>query len=140
MVCHDPHANGAYAVAVWAWSPSFLEAVSVGFLHVVPFSRFVPLRSIRPAAALNAANITNGGVGAAAGLPPAAGPLFAGGRGRVSAPARFARLIARARRRAHVSRRLPRGNFTPARIETASGCRFFPPPPIWLSGTGMSSP
>ena len=39
-----------------------------------PPSRFVPLRFVLPAAALNAANITNGGVGAAARLPGAADP------------------------------------------------------------------
>ncbi len=37
---------------------------------------------------------------------------FACGRGRVSAPARFARLIARARRRTHLARRFPPGLFS----------------------------
>ncbi len=37
---------------------------------------------------------------------------IAGGRGRVSAPARFARLIARARRRAHLARPFPPGAFS----------------------------
>ncbi len=37
---------------------------------------------------------------------------FACGRGRVSAPARFARLIARARRRAHLARPFPPGAFS----------------------------
>ena len=60
-----------------------VEAVSVCIPHVVPSSRFVPLRSFS--------------------LPqarPGSGPQFARilrGRGRVSAPVRFARLIARAR-------------------------------------------
>ena len=86
--------------------------MSVGFLHIVPFSRFVPLRSIRPAAALNAADITNGGVGAAAGRAVRRDPISrvfcarALARGRVSAPARFARLIARARLRARARRRV----------------------------------
>ncbi len=102
-----------------------------------------------PAAALNAADDTNGGIGAAASagaergadgsladsvrddnrgvllhrsssmsfaLPaavlPAAGPCFARtarGRGRPLAPARFAHLIARARRRTHLSRAFLRG-------------------------------
>ena len=51
-------------------------------------------------------------------LPPASpcgGPCFARiacGRGRAFAPARFARLIARARRKAHPSCLLPRGRFS----------------------------
>ena len=100
-----------------------------------------------PAAAPNAANVTNGGVGAAAlnaanfpgpvfafrhvvppsrFVPPLPRPpslrrdpysrAIAGGRGRVSAPARFARLIARARarhkRRAHFARWPNRGLFS----------------------------
>ena len=49
--------------------------------------------------------------------------------GRVSAPARFARLIARARCRAHFSRRFLRAFFAlaPARNEAASGRRFLAP-------------
>ena len=57
-------------------------------------------------------------VSAAAGLP-LAGPCFARiacARARSSAPARFARLIARARRRTHVSRRLTPGFFGPSRF------------------------
>ena len=70
--------------------------------------------------------------------PGAAGPLFARNarpRARVSAPARFARLIARARprartgRRTHLACRLNRGLFAPVptRRDTASGCRVHPP-------------
>ena len=65
-----------------------------------------------------------------------AGPLFARilrgrGRGRVSAPARFAHLIARARQRAHVSRRLLTG-FQKWRRPAAQrrGKRFRSPPPM----------
>ena len=60
----------------------------------------------------------------------------AGGR---FAPARFARLIARARRRAHLSRQLPGGLFAPAaptRDEAASGCRFLPPAPYCYRPSG----
>ena len=61
--------------------------------------------------------------------PGVAGPLFARilrGRGRVSAPARFARLIARASRRTHVSRRFLGDFFAPAPAwaEAASRHRF----------------
>ena len=82
--------------------------------------RSTPLRSIRPAAALNAANITNGGVGTAADRAVRRDPnsrvSCAGGR--VSAPVRFARLIARvrpcarAKRRAHFARWPNRGLFS----------------------------
>ena len=58
-------------------------------------------------------------------VPPPAGPFaarIARGRARPSAPARFARLIARARRRAHVSRPFPPGLFSaPAAVLRRKG-------------------
>ena len=105
--------------------------------HPASASHFVPLRFVLSAAAPNAANIADGGVDAAAApnaanrvrpaalTPPPAplrgGPCFARiarERGRPLAPARFARLIARARpcarggRRTHPSPLLPRGLFS----------------------------
>ena len=105
--------------------------------HVLSWSLLsVRLRSVLPVAARNAANIADGGVGAAA--APNAANIADGGVGaatgssgkqdpvsrvsrarprarqRAFAPARFARLIARASRRAHVSRRFLRAFFAPA--------------------------
>ena len=80
-------------------SACLAETPSVCILHVVPPSRFVPFA-----------------------LPPAClrrVPSFARiacARARVSAPARFARLIARARQRTHLSHPLPPGFYGP-------GCR-----------------
>ena len=127
-----------YPAEVRGRAVRLLEAASVRHRHVVPPSRFVP----SPAAAPNAANITDGGVGDAPGPPKrrdpdsrvmrACAPAPAGAR---FAAARIARLIARARlrarggRRAHLARRLNRGLFAPAptRREAASGYRVLPP-------------
>ena len=96
------------------------------FVMVSPFRPY-PFRSSRRAAALNAANIADGGVGAAAW---AAGPCFARiARGRAFAPARFARLIARASRRTHLSHAFHSGFSKPVppaarRRGSGSGCRL----------------
>ena len=65
-------------------SPCLRRCFAVPFVHIVPPPRSVLLRSVRPAASC------------AAGRDPLS-RAFACGRGRVFAPARFARLIARAR-------------------------------------------
>ncbi len=90
------------------------------FLHVVPPSRFVPLRSIRPAAGLP-------GGGTLIRAYPARACAGAGGR---IAPARLVRLIARARRRAHLSCPFPSCFFAPAptRNRKRSGPARMPPP------------
>ena len=76
---------------------------AVPFLHIVPPSRSVPLHAVRAAA----------GPG-----PQAAGPFLRAYRACAPAPSRarlapapFAHLIARARRRTHFARRLPPGLF-----------------------------
>ena len=75
----------------------------------------IPLRSVLPAA----------------GSSRAAGPCFArNARGRAFAPARFAHLIARARRRTHLPRPFLRGfsNMAPPAARcprSGSGCRFY---------------
>ncbi len=89
--------------------------------HVLSWSLLsVRLRSVLPVAARNAANIADGGVGAATGSSGKQDPVSRVSRARprarqrAFAPARFARLIARASRRAHVSRRFLRAFFAPA--------------------------
>ena len=87
-------------------SPCRRRSSAVPFLHIAPPSRSVPLPSLRAAA------------GPFLRAYPACAPLR--GRARL-APARFARLIARARRRTHVSRSFPPGLFSAPAI--ASLCR-----------------
>ena len=107
-----------------------VEAVFVCLPHVVPSSRFVPLRSVLPAAGFPKRRDPNSRV------------MRAGvrARGRAFAPARFARLIARAhpcaraRRRAHLARWPNRGLFSaPARREAASDASSFLPLHISLN-------
>ena len=88
------------------------EAVSICVPHVVHSSRFVPLRSVLPAVRSPERRDPDSRVSCA----PA--PARAGAR---IAAARFARLIARARRRAHLSRAFLRGFFAPARTAKRSG-------------------
>ena len=101
-------------------SPCFLRCFAVPFLHIVPPPRFVPLRSQRPTARRRDPD-----------------SRVSRARGRLSAPARFARLIARVRpharagRRAHLSRPLPRAFFAPA--PARKGRRLRMPPPVLQS-------
>ena len=117
MKCHVLHARSSYAVVDSGMKPSGCR--SVPLLAGKPGrgpSRWAP--AFRPASP----PVPGSGSGAGRGggrlrssslLPRrGAGPFSARnlrGRGRVSAPARFAHLIARARQRAHVSRRLLTG-------------------------------
>ena len=86
---------------VLSCSPCRRRSYAVPFLHIVPPSRSVPLRSVRAAAGLSACKRAGQFLRAY----PACAPVPARAR---LAPARFAHLIARARRR---SARLP---FVPA--------------------------
>ena len=104
--------------------------------------RFVPIRSVLPTAAPAAANIADGGVGAARRQPSAAGPCFARiacAPRRALAPARFVRLIARARRRTHFSRRLPPGFFGPSRFPAQKSERRPRKPPLCCYCSTFSS-
>ena len=127
MFCHGPAAG----------APGLPPGFS-GF----PFSSWsllsVCLRFVLPTPALNAANIADGGVGAAPALN-AAGPCFARlapaparAGGRAFVPARFARLIAPARakaeRRAHVSHRFLRVLFSRRREREETGPARMPVP------------
>ena len=119
-----PQAEEENSSVLLASSKPYPSASCMSF----PLSRFVPLRSIRPAA------------GQAVRRDPNSRVSCAGGR--VSAPARFARLIARARlrararRRAHFARWPNRGLFS-RRRETGvkpppDGASFLRPDPDTL--------
>ena len=90
----------------------FLKAASVSVPHVVPSSRFVLLRSVLPAVRLPKRRDPDSRVSCAGARVPACARFAA---------ARIARLIARTRRRAHVSRAFLRGFFAPARTAKRSG-------------------
>ena len=103
------------------------EAPSPCILNVVPSSRFVPLRSVPPLPGTSKRRDPDSRVSRA--------------RGRLSAPARFARLIARARpraraeRRAHFARWPNRGPFRAGANREAGRprkCRLASRLPIWL--------
>ena len=124
MRCHDPHANGAYPVASSGIRPSFRAGVSgipsgfPGFASLAQVFLSIRLRSVLAAA------------GPAVRRDPVSRVTCASACARAGAhiaAARFARLIARARQRAHVSRSLLRGLFAPARSDGRSG--FRPPLP-----------
>ena len=80
---------------------------------VVPLSRFVPFRFVRPAA----------------GLPGKRDPFprVSRARGRAFAPARFARLIARANQSAHFACASNRGRSAPGRRGGKRSARTSPP-------------
>ena len=104
MECHDLHARGAYAAARPGMGcgdlPGSDSCLSSARLFPSAPVSFHPPRRRRT------------GIGATL-----LSRAFACGRGRVSAPARFARLIARARggRRTHFACRLKRGRSAPGR-------------------------
>ena len=109
MKCHVLHARSSYAVVDSGMKLSGCRSVPLlaGKPGRAP-SRWAP--AFRPASP----PVRGGGRLRSSSLFPrrGAGPFTARillGRGRVSAPARFARLIARARQRAHVSRWLLTG-------------------------------
>ena len=77
-----PLPAGVAECHVLSWSPCLLRCFAIPFLHIVPPPRLVLLRSVCPAAGWRRDPLSR---------------VFACGRGRVFAPARFARLIARAR-------------------------------------------
>ncbi len=132
MKCHVPHAHGAYSAAgsgIWRfalWPPpppvpglrrrgppaAALRSCPAHRFRQGPRRRARALRPVSPpgrgsVAVMRASFQAKGGTGVSLFCA-----RFACGRGRVSAPARFARLIARARRRTHLSRLLTPGAFS----------------------------
>ena len=125
MRCHDPHAGGAYRAARSGIAPPLpagVPGIPSGFFETAfpawlppfePSSFRSPRR--RPAGAAD----------------PDSRVSRAGARARLGAriaAARLARLIARARRRTHLSRQLLRGFFAPARTGKGGGSARTPPP------------
>ena len=100
MECHVP-----------SWSPCLLRCFAVPFVHIVPPPRSFLLRSVCPSAGWRRDPLSR---------------VFACGRGRVFAPARFARLIARARgnRPARLSRQALRNVMFP--MPSVKLCRSVP--------------
>ncbi len=104
MECHVRHARGAYSGVRSGMTPSSRATAAD-----IPSGSDICLSS---AQVLSPGPVSL--LPRACGGVPVLRAFRAGGRGRgrVSAPARFARLIARARRRTHLARRFPPGAFS----------------------------
>ena len=114
----QPSRRGSWKTSVFchelSCSPCRRRSFAVPFLHIVPPSRSVPPPSVRAVAGLDAPWRRDPVLRAFRACAPA--PACAR-----LAPARFAHLIARARRRTHVSRPFPPELFSAPAI--ASLCR-----------------